>query len=145
MFASKSSKFLTWVRCKLSTNMNTWLIQRPGRLRAVVIALLVLGLCALSPLLLGVVMMALIEATTGANLNESNSIWGVLPWFSLFTISFFAPVIGILLLLSGFSIIRDIFVLMLYGSENTAASDHDDFDDEMINKSPDEDFNDFTL
>jgi hypothetical protein len=125
--------------------MKTLLLKRPKRIFILMMTLLILGALALSPLIVGVGMMTLIEGFSGGNLNESNSIWGVLPWASFFTMAFFLPAIGILILISGVCILRDIIFLMS-GKSNSGNEDlNGDFGDDTLNERVKEDFNDFTL
>ena len=113
--------------------MKTLLLKRPKRIQILIVTLLILGALALSPLIVGVGMMALIEGFSGGNLNESNSIWGVLPWASFFTMAFFLPAIGILILLSGVCILRDIIFLMS-GKSNIGNEDlNGDFGNDNLN------------
>jgi hypothetical protein len=67
----------------------TVLIGRKRRLLIFGIVLGVLAALALSPLLLGMVMMTIEEATTGKNVGEHNSVWGVLPWLTMGTMVIF--------------------------------------------------------
>ena len=125
--------------------MKTLLLKRPKRIFILMMTLLILGALALSPLIVGVGMMTLIEGFSGGNLNESNSIWGVLPWAPFFTMAFFLPAIGILILLSGVCILRDIIFLMS-GKSNIGNEDlNGDFGNDNLNGRVKEDFNDFTL
>jgi len=67
----------------------TVFIGRKPRLLIFGIVLGVLAALALSPLLLGMVMMTIEEATTGKNVGEHNSVWGVLPWLTMGTMVIF--------------------------------------------------------
>jgi hypothetical protein len=67
----------------------TVLIRRKPRLLIIGIILGVLVALAFSPLLLGLVMMAIEEAITGKNVGEHNSVWGVLPWLTIGTLVIF--------------------------------------------------------
>ena len=145
MFAFKCREILTQIPHKLRMTMKTLLLKRPKRILTLIVTLLILGALALSPLIVGVGMMALIEGFSGGNLNESNSIWGVLPWASFFTMAFFLPAIGIVILISGVCILRDIIFLMS-GKSNSGNEDlNGDFGDDTLNERVKEDFNDFTL
>lgn len=145
MFAFKCREILTKIPPKLRMTMKTLLLKRPKRIFILMMTLLILGALALSPLIVGVGMMTLIEGFSGGNLNESNSIWGVLPWASFFTMAFFLPAIGILILISGVCILRDIIFLMS-GKSNSGNEDlNGDFGDDTLNERVKEDFNDFTL
>jgi hypothetical protein len=145
MFAFKCREILTKIPPKLRMTMKTLLLKRPKRIFILMMTLLILGALALSPLIVGVGMMTLIEGFSGGNLNESNSIWGVLPWASFFTMAFFLPAIGIVILISGVCILRDIIFLMS-GKSNSGNEDlNGDFGDDTLNERVKEDFNDFTL
>ena len=145
MFAFKCREILTKIPPKLRITMKTLLLKRPKRIFILMMTLLILGAMALSPLIVGVGMMTLIEGFSGGNLNESNSIWGVLPWASFFTMAFFLPAIGIVILISGVCILRDIIFLMS-GKSNSGNEDlNGDFGDDTLNERVKEDFNDFTL
>ena len=145
MFAFKCREILTKIPPKLRMTMKTLLLKRPKRIFILMMTLLILGALALSPLIVGVGMMTLIEGFSGGNLNESNSIWGVIPWASFFTMAFFLPAIGIVILISGVCILRDIIFLMS-GKSNSGNEDlNGDFGDDTLNERVKEDFNDFTL
>ena len=145
MFAFKCREILTKIPPKLRITMKTLLLKRPKRIFILMMTLLILGALALSPLIVGVGMMTLIEGFSGGNLNESNSIWGVLPWASFFTMAFFLPAIGVVILISGVCILRDIIFLMS-GKSNSGNEDlNGDFGDDTLNERVKEDFNDFTL
>ena len=145
MFAFKCRKILPQISPTLRITMKTLLLKRPKRIFILMMTLLILGALALSPLIVGVGMMTLIEGLSGGNLNESNSIWGVLPWASFFTMAFFLPAIGIVILISGVCILRDIIFLMS-GKSNSGNEDlNGDFGDDTLNERVKEDFNDFTL
>lgn len=145
MFAFKCRKILPQISPTLRITMKTLLLKRPKRIFILMMTLLILGALALSPLIVGVGMMTLIEGFSGGNLNESNSIWGVLPWASFFTMAFFLPAIGIVILISGVCILRDIIFLMS-GKSNSGNEDlNGDFGDDTLNERVKEDFNDFTL
>lgn len=64
-----------------------WLRRKFAKLAWVPIALFLLAIFAFSPLLIGITAMAISEAAYGTSLNESNSVWGVLPWMTFFTVS----------------------------------------------------------
>jgi len=145
MFAFKCREILTKIPPKLRMTMKTLLLKRPKRIFILMMTLLILGALALSPLIVGVGMMTLIEGFSGGNLNESNSIWGVLPWASFFTMAFFLPAIGIVILISGVCILRDIIFLMSGKSNNGNEDLNGDFGDDTLNERVKEDFNDFTL
>ena len=145
MFAFKCREILTQIPPKLRMTMKTLLLKRPKRIFILMMTLLILGALALSPLIVGVGMMTLIEGFSGGNLNESNSIWGVLPWASFFTMAFFLPAIGIVILISGVCILRDIIFLMSGKSNNGNEDLNGDFGDDTLNERVKEDFNDFTL
>ena len=145
MFAFKCRKILPQISPTLRITMKTLLLKRPKRIFILMMTLLILGALALSPLIVGVGMMTLIEGFSGGNLNESNSIWGVLPWASFFTMAFFLPAIGVVILISGVCILRDIIFLMS-GKSNSGNEDlNGDFGDDTLNERVKEDFNDFTL
>jgi len=73
------------------------------------LGLLVIGLFAFSPFLIGMVGMGITEFFTGKTLNEGNSIWGVLPWLTFYTFPIgFVIAIGFSLL-SIYDIIAFIF------------------------------------
>jgi hypothetical protein len=145
MFAYKCREILTQIPHKLRMTMKTLLLKRPKRILILIVTLLILGALALSPPIVGAGMMGVIEGFSGGNLNESNSIWGVLPWASFFTMAFFLPAIGILILLSGVCILRDIIFLMS-GKSNIGNEDlNGDFGNDNLNGRVKEDFNDFTL
>lgn len=145
MFACKCREILTQIPHKLRMTMKTLLLKRPKRILILIVTLLILGALALSPPIVGAGMMGVIEGFSGGNLNESNSIWGVLPWASFFTMAFFLPAIGILILLSGVCILRDIIFLMS-GKSNIGNEDlNGDFGNDNLNGRVKEDFNDFTL
>jgi hypothetical protein len=55
------------------------ILQRKRRIIGIIIVLITLILLAFSPLALGLAMMNLEEITTGKNVGEHNSVWGVLP------------------------------------------------------------------
>ena len=145
MFAFKCRKILPQIPPTLRMTMKTLLLKRPKRIFILMMTLLILGALALSPLIVGVGMMTLIEGFSGGNLNESNSIWGVLPWASFFTMAFFLPAIGIVILISGVCILRDIIFLMSGKSNNGNEDLNGDFGDDTLNERVKEDFNDFTL
>lgn len=149
MFAFKCRKILPQIPPTLRITMKTLLLKRPKRIFILIVTLLILGALALSPLIVGVGMMTLIEGFSGGNLNESNSIWGVLPWASFFTMAFFLPAIGIVILISGVCILRDIIFLMSgksnNGNEDLNGDFGNDFGDDTLNERVKEDFNDFTL
>ena len=145
MFAFKCREILTKIPPKLRMTMKTLLLKRPKRIFILMMTLLILGALALSPLIVGMGMMTLIEGFSGGNLNESNSIWGVLPWASFFTMAFFLPAIGIVILISGVCILRDIIFLMSGKSNNGNEDLNGDFGDDTLNERVKEDFNDFTL
>ena len=136
---------MTQIPHKLRMTMKTLLLKRPKRILILIVTLLILGALALSPPIVGAGMMGVIEGFSGGNLNESNSIWGVLTWASFFTMAFFLPAIGILILLSGVCILRDIIFLMS-GKSNIGNEDlNGDFGNDNLNGRVKEDFNDFTL
>jgi hypothetical protein len=133
MFAYKCREILTQIPHKLRMTMKTLLLKRPKRILILIVTLLILGALALSPPIVGAGMMGVIEGFSGGNLNESNSIWGVLPWASFFTMAFFLPAIGILILLSGVCILRDIIFLMS-GKSNIGNEDlNGDFGNDNLN------------
>lgn len=68
-------------------------------------------LAAFSPLVLGLGMMALEESRTGITQNEGNSVWGVLPWLSMFTMAIFLPAAALTALVSVLVMVRDAVVL----------------------------------
>lgn len=68
-------------------------------------------LAAFSPLVLGLGMMALEESRTGITQNEGNSVWGVLPWLSMFTMAIFLPAAALTALVSVMVMVRDAVVL----------------------------------
>ena len=145
MFACKCREIMTQIPHKLRMTMKTLLLKRPKRILILIVTLLILGALALSPPIVGAGMMGVIEGFSGGNLNESNSIWGVLTWASFFTMAFFLPAIGILILLSGVCILRDIIFLMS-GKSNIGNEDlNGDFGNDNLNGRVKEDFNDFTL
>ncbi|GEM_PF-7129307 len=59
--------------------------KRSRALLWVPVTLLILAVFALSPLLIGLAGMAVNESITGITQNESNSVWGVLPWLTIAT------------------------------------------------------------
>ena len=89
----------------------TYILRRKGRLLVIVLALGMMLLAAFSPAVLGLGMMALEESRTGIAQNEGNSVWGVLPWLSMFTMVIFLPAAGITALVSVLVMVRDAVVL----------------------------------
>ena len=98
----------------MNTEINapkTYILRRKGRLLVIVLALGMMLLAAFSPAVLGIGMMALEESRTGVTQNEGNSIWGVLPWLSMFTMSIFLPAAALTVLVSVLVMVRDALVL----------------------------------
>ena len=89
----------------------TFILGRKGRLIGLVLLIVVLVICAFGPLILGVGMMSFIENTTGQPQHEGNSIWGALPWFSMFTMVIFLPAAALVGFVGILLIIRDLVVL----------------------------------
>ena len=56
--------------------------------------------------------MTLEEITTGKNVGEHNSVWGVLPWFSIGTMVIFLPPPLILQKITVLGILHDVIVLI---------------------------------
>ena len=96
----------------------TYILRRKGRLLVIALSIGMMLLAAFSPAVLGLGMMALEEARTGLTQNEGNSVWGVLPWLSMFTMVIFLPAAAITAAVSFILIIRDAVVL---GREGTDA------------------------
>ncbi len=91
----------------------TYILRRKERMIGIPVAMVLLVICAFGPLLLGVGMMSLIENATGQSQHEGNSIWGVLPWLSMFTMVIFLPAAALLGTVSVALVIRDAFVLWI--------------------------------
>ena len=89
----------------------TYILRRKGRLLVIVLALGLMLLAAFSPAVLGLGMMALEESRTGVAQNEGNSVWGVLPWLSMFTMAIFLPAAALTVLVSVLVMVRDVVVL----------------------------------
>ena len=89
----------------------TYILRRKGRLLVIFIAIVMMVVAAFSPAIFGLTMMALEEARTGAAQNEGNSVWGVLPWLSMFTMVIFLPAAAVTAAVSFILIIRDVVVL----------------------------------
>lgn len=89
----------------------TYILRRKGRLLVIVLALVLMLLAAFSPAVLGIGMMALEESRTGVVQNEGNSVWGVLPWLSMFTMAIFLPAVGLTVLVTVLVMVRDAVVL----------------------------------
>ncbi|MGB1076258.1 MAG: hypothetical protein ACPGYK_08725 [Flavobacteriales bacterium] len=94
-----------------ATAPNTYIIRRRGRLIVIFIAIVMMVAAAFSPAIFGLTMMALEEAHTGVAQNEGNSVWGVLPWLSMFTMVIFLPAAAVTAAVSFILIIRDVVVL----------------------------------
>ena len=88
------------------------ILQRKRRIIGIIIVLITLILLAFSPLALGLAMMNLEEITTGKNVGEHNSVWGVLPWLSIGTMMIFLSLALILLILTLVGILHDAIVLI---------------------------------
>ena len=97
----------------------TYILRRKGRLLVIFIAIVMMVISAFSPAIFGLTMMALEEARTDVTQNEGNSVWGVLPWLSMFTMVIFLPAAAITAAVSFILIIRDAVVL---GREGTDGS-----------------------
>ncbi len=95
----------------------TFILQRRRRIIVIFIVLIALTLLAFSPLVLGLVMMALEEAATGKNVGEHNSVWGVLPWLSFGTMVIFLPPAFILLKITVVGVLYDLIVLLKRSKE----------------------------
>ena len=89
----------------------TYILRRKGRLLVIALAIGMMLLAAFSPAVLGLGMMALEESRTGIAQNEGNSVWGVLPWLSMFTMVIFLPAAALTMLVSILIILRDAAVL----------------------------------
>lgn len=90
----------------------TLLLKHKWRITVVVILHLILVVFALSPLLIGVVGMKLEELRTGVTQSEANNALGVLPWFAMFTIAAFWPMITLLFNLTMVCIAHDVIALL---------------------------------
>jgi hypothetical protein len=73
------------------------------------IGLLMAGLIAFSPLIIGGIGAYFSELITGRECNEANCFWGVIPWFMLLTI----PVGGVLGLIFIIITIYDFVVILI--------------------------------
>ena len=60
---------------------------------------------------LAIGMMAVEESHTGIAQNEDSSVWGVLPWRSMFTMVIFLPAATLMALVSMLVILRNAAVL----------------------------------
>lgn len=89
----------------------TYILRRKGRLLVIALAIGMMLLAAFSPAVLGLGMMALEESRTGIAQNEGNSVWGVLPWLSMFTMAIFLPAAALTMLVTILIIVRDAVVL----------------------------------
>ena len=94
-----------------SARSKTYILRRKGRLLVIVLSIGMMLLAAFSPLVLGLGMMALEESRTGITQNEGNSVWGVLPWLSMFTMAIFLPAASLTTLVSVLVMVRDAVVL----------------------------------
>ena len=94
-----------------SARSKTYILRRKGRLLVIVLSIGMMLLAAFSPLVLGLGMMALEESRTGITQNEGNSVWGVLPWLSMFTMAIFLPAAALTTLVSVLVMVRDAVVL----------------------------------
>lgn len=93
------------------TAPKTYILRRKGRLLVIFISIVMMILAAFSPAVIGIGMMELEESRTGVTQNEGNSVWGVLPWLSMFTMVIFLPAAAITAAVSFILIIRDAVVL----------------------------------
>ena len=89
----------------------TYILRRKGRLLVIFVAIVMMVISAFSPAIFGLTMMALEEARTGVTQNEGNSVWGVLPWLSMFTMVIFLPAAALTALVSVLVMVRDAAVL----------------------------------
>lgn len=89
----------------------TYILRRKGRLLVIALSIGMMLLAAISPAVLGLGMMALEESRTGVAQNEGNSVWGVLPWLSMFTMVIFLPAAALTALVSVLVMVRDAAVL----------------------------------
>lgn len=96
----------------ICTPPKTYILRRRGRLLVILLAIFMMLLTAFSPAIIGIGLMALEEARTGIAQNEGNSVWGVVPWLSMFTMVIFLPAAAITAAVSFFIIIRDALVLI---------------------------------
>ena len=124
--------------------MKTILLRRPKRVRLVWIGIIALASLSISPFLIGIFMMTL---TGGSSLNESNSVWGVLPWLSFYTIAFFGPPLSLLIFGSIVCVIRDRMALAKGDFNDEEINGYSDFENDQDSnpQAPKEDYNDFTL
>ena len=100
-----------------TTAPKTYILRRKGRLLVIFVTIVMMVIAAFSPAILGIGMMALEEASTGVTQNEGNSVWGVLPWLSMFTMVIFLPGAAITAAVSFILIIRDTVVLGREGAD----------------------------
>ena len=76
--------------------------------------LLAIGFLSFSPFIIGMIGSGVTEFFTGKPINEGNSFWGTLPWFTFFTI----PIGGVVLLGLICILIYDGIVLLInYSSD----------------------------
>lgn len=102
-----------------TTAPKTYILRRKGRLLVIFVAIVMMVIAAFSPAIFGIGMMALEEARTGVTQNEGNSVWGVLPWLSMFTMVIFLPAAAITVAVSFILIIRDAVVLGREGADES--------------------------
>ena len=96
----------------IGTPPKTYILRRRGRLLVILLAIFMMLLTAFAPAIIGISMMALEESRTGIAQNEGNSVWGVVPWLSMFTMVIFLPAAAITAAVSFIIIIRDALVLI---------------------------------
>lgn len=70
----------------------TFLWGHPWRLVFIFLFLLVGGVVASSPVWFGLLGMHMQELSTGVAAHEGNSVWGVLPWLGMVTLTLYALV-----------------------------------------------------
>jgi hypothetical protein len=93
--------------------MKPILIKRKKNLRRIPIGFLIIGFFALSPFLIGILGGEVSEFFTGRAVNEGNSIWGVLPWLTVYTAPIGVVVAVVFLMILGFDAL-----ILLFGRKN---------------------------
>ena len=89
----------------------TYILGRKGRIRNLKVIIFILIFLAFSPFIIGFGMMKLEGIITGISRHEGNSIFGVLPWFLMFTIPLFLTPAFIISSVALLLYIRDKLVL----------------------------------
>lgn len=89
----------------------TYILGRKGRIRNLKVIIFILIFLAFSPFIIGFGMMKLEGIITGISRHEGNSIFGVLPWFLMFTIPLFMTPAFIISSVALLLYIRDKLVL----------------------------------